>query len=81
MHVAPRNDHQDYLDALKDAVSMTAQMMPADEVLAVTAQFVGMIIAAQDRDTMTPDKAGAIVRRNIEIGNATCIAEYLKRDR
>lgn len=78
MSLTPRPDHNDFLDALKDAVSMTAQMMPAEEALAVASQFIGMMIAAMPAGN-TAEQAAEIVRRNIEVGNASCMAEYRKR--
>lgn len=43
------------------------------EILAVASQVVGMIIAYQDQQTTSVEKAMATVLANIEIGNQTSI--------
>ena len=53
--------------------------LPKEEVLAVAANMVGKIIALQDQRTMTPERAMAIVERNIEIGNRQ-IFELMQQD-
>lgn len=66
----PKPEHAKYLDDLK------AQMppdMPAQEILAITAQFVGQLIALQDQRIMTPDQAMQVVGQNIEIGNQAAL--------
>lgn len=63
---AVAKEDQDFLDALK------AQMppnMPAQRILAITSQFVGQLIALQDRRIITPEMALQVVQENIEIGN------------
>lgn len=65
--------HEAYLSELKACLGSSGKDIPVDELLAVTAQFVGMLIAHQDRRTMTPGDAMEIVIRGIETGNMTAI--------
>lgn len=69
----PDARHTAYLDQLKAALGDSGKDLPAEELLAVTSQFVGMLIAQQDQRRFTPDMVMAIVGRNIEIGNASAI--------
>lgn len=60
----------------KFMADLKAQMpadMPAQQILAVVSQFVGQLIALQDKRVMTPDVAMQIVGQNIEIGNQAAI--------
>lgn len=50
------------------------------DLLAVTANMVGKIIALQDGIHVSPDRAMRIVAKNIEHGNAQAIAERKKAD-
>ena len=47
--------------------------LPSDEVLALTANVVGMCLALQNQNTMTKERAWEIIGSNIEIGNKTAI--------
>lgn len=73
--IEPDARHTAYLDELKAALGNSGKDINAAELLAVTAQFVGMLIAQQDQRRMTPGMAMDIVANNIEIGNATALAE------
>lgn len=60
----------------KFMADLKAQMppdMPAQRILAITAQFVGQLIALQDQRKITPDMALQIVSENIEIGNRAAL--------
>lgn len=48
--------------------------LPAKELLAVTSNMVGKILAMQDQRTMTVAGAMEIVSRNIEEGNRQAVA-------
>lgn len=67
----PKPEHKKFMDDLKAQIPPE---MPAQEILAITSQFVGQLIAMQDQRIMTPDQAMQIVGQNIEIGNAAAIA-------
>lgn len=73
--VAPDARHTAYLNELKAALGNSGRDIDAAELLAVTSQFVGMLIAQQDQRRMTPSMAMDIVANNIEIGNASALAE------
>lgn len=62
-------DHA-FLTALKE--QMPAEM-PVQRILAITAQFVGQLIALQDESKITPDMAMQIVTENIVIGNQAAL--------
>lgn len=69
----PDARHTAYLDELKAALGNSGKDIPAEELLAVTSQFVGMLVAQQDQRRFSPAMVMEIVGRNIEIGNATAI--------
>ncbi len=69
----PDARHTAYLEELKAALGNSGKDLPAEDLLAVTSQFVGMLIAQQNQRRFTPDMVMAIVGRNIEIGNASAI--------
>lgn len=71
--VQPDARHEAYLDQLKAALGDSGKDLQAEDLLAVTSQFVGMLIAQQDQRRFTPAMCMAIVGRNIEIGNASAI--------
>ena len=48
--------------------------VPVDEMLAVTSNFVGKLVALQDQRKMSPALAMETVSRNIEEGNREAIA-------
>ena len=73
--IQPDARHEAYLAELKAALGSSGRDIDAAELLAVTAQFVGMLIAQQDQRRMTPAMAMEIVANNIEIGNATALAD------
>jgi hypothetical protein len=43
--------------------------LPADHILAITAQVLGMVIAMQDQRKYTSEMVMAIVSENIQVGN------------
>jgi hypothetical protein len=74
MKLKPANPaHEVAFQDLNALLAKHADEMTAEEMLAVAANLVGKLIALQDQRTMTPDRAMAIVARNIEIGNAQAI--------
>lgn len=62
----PKPEHEAFMTAMKETMPPD---MPAQEILAITSQFVGQLVALQDRRVMTPEMAMQIVSENIEIGN------------
>jgi hypothetical protein len=59
-----------FLKALKEQMPPD---MPAQRILAIVSQFVGQLIALQDKRVMTPDQAMRVVGENIEIGNRAAL--------
>lgn len=49
--------------------------LSAEIMLAMTSKAVGMLIAMQEPNLMTPDRALMIVQRNIEDGNAQMLTD------
>lgn len=49
--------------------------LPSEEVLALTANIVGMCLGMQNQLTMTHDRAWEIIARNIELGNQTVVSD------
>ena len=52
-------------------------VLPSDQVLAVLSQLVGMTLALQDQNTMTPDRGLLIIGKNIEIGNQMVVDDLV----
>jgi hypothetical protein len=73
--VTPNAGHAAYMDELKAALGNSGKDIDSAELLAITAQFVGMLIAMQDQRKMTPAMAMELVARNIEQGNASALAD------
>lgn len=69
----PDARHTAFLDQLKAALGDSGKDLPAEDLLAVASQFVGMLIAVQDQRRFTPSMAMDIIANNIEIGNASAI--------
>jgi menaquinone-dependent protoporphyrinogen IX oxidase len=67
--VAPSVEHHRLKADLDDVLKKYAEKMSSEEVLAVAAQIVGMVIAYQNQRTMTKSIAMEIVAMNIETGN------------
>jgi hypothetical protein len=63
-------EDQDFMDALK--AQMPANM-DAQRILAIVSQFVGQLIAMQDKRKFTPDMVMQVVSENIEIGNQAAL--------
>ena len=70
--VLPTPQHEAFMGDLKAAIARHPRLTPP-EMLALTAQLVGNLIALQDQRRMTPDMAIQLVSENIEIGNRAVI--------
>lgn len=79
--IGPNARHNAYLDQLKAALGDSGNDLPAEELLAVTSQFLGMLVALQDQRRFSADDVMEIVARNIEIGNANQISTALGQTR
>lgn len=63
------------MDKLKTVCieELKTDTLTAPEVLALSAQLVGMLIALQDQRRFTHDIVMSMIANNIEIGNAAAI--------
>ena len=72
----PTAAHLAFMNDLKGAIARHTNLN-AQEMLAVTAQLVGNLIALQDQRTMTPEMPMAVVSENIEVGNRVAVEGLL----
>ena len=73
--ITPSPEHE---VAYQEVISLMARHAPkvtAEQLLAIGANMLGKMIAAQDQRAMTPDKAMQIVALNIEEGNRQALDE------
>lgn len=75
--VEPSQLHDDLKDEIVELIRKHSERMSAVEVLAISAQLVGMGIAIQDQTQYTPEQIHDIVRKNIEMGNQSIIDDLL----
>lgn len=71
-NVEPTTRHHDLKIDLAALLRNYQDLAPV-EILAVSAQIVGMLIAIQDQRTVTPESAMKTVLVNIEMGNLSAI--------
>jgi hypothetical protein len=75
--VAPEPKHVAFRDDLVAVLRRHGGALEASEMLALAAHLVGQIIALQDQQTMSPERAMEIVARNIEQGNSEILSGLL----
>lgn len=76
--IEPTNAHQAlYLD-LSDLLRRHGESASALEILAISAQITGKLIALQDQTKVTKEVAMETVARNIELGNQQVIEALLQ---
>lgn len=73
--IEPNAAHRAYLEQLKAALGDTGKDLESDVLLAITAQFVGMLLANLDQRKYTPDLAMNLITENIVTGNQAAIAD------
>ena len=71
VHASFKKDLANFLETYDDKLS-------AEEMLAVTSQVVGMMVAMQDQTKSSVAKIMEVVSLNIQTGNAAAVAELLK---
>lgn len=54
-----------------------ASRLPADHMLAIGAQVIGVLVALQDQRKYTPEMVMAIVAENIEEGNKGMVSNLM----
>jgi hypothetical protein len=72
--VSPR--HKAFVEAIVKALQDDFSDLPAEEMLAVTCQIVGRMVALQDQRRFTPATVMQVVSDNIEAGNRDIIGEH-----
>lgn len=65
---APTEAHIAYMEALKQALTHVADT-PSQEILAIASQYLGMLLAGQDRTRYTAEQYFELIMNNIEMGN------------
>jgi hypothetical protein len=71
--IAPKPEHHAFFEGLKDAVRIQGKDLQAEELTAITAKFLGMLCAFNDRRKYTPSMLMDIVIRNLQVGNQEAI--------
>ena len=61
--------HKNFRDSLIECIEEHQDDLTSEEMLALTAHFLGQLLAGQDRRTMSIDRAVATIQQNIEQGN------------
>jgi hypothetical protein len=75
--VDPSEKHLKFRKALEGALSNGGAELQADEILAITAHFLGQLIALQDQRKYDSEMVMALVTSNIQQGNSEAIAKLL----
>jgi hypothetical protein len=68
----PTPEQRACMDDLRAVFNKHPSLTPP-QMLAITAQLVGNLIAFQNQLTMTPDMAMQLVAENIQVGNASAV--------
>lgn len=72
--------HQTFKRDVDKLLKKHAPRLPAQDLLAVASQIVGMLVALQDQRTMTPEMAMRIVAENVEAGNEEIVRNLSKSE-
>lgn len=75
--VKAKPQHVAFRKALERAIAEHGAELQAEEILAVTAHFMGQLIALQDQRKYTGEMVMALVTQNIERGNTEAIEKLL----
>lgn len=73
--IKPSAKHVSFRDDAIALLNKHAGGLDATEMLALSAHLVGQIIAMQDQQKVSCERALDIVGRNIEVGNAEVLAQ------
>jgi hypothetical protein len=71
--IAPNEKHLRFRKALENAIAQTGEELEAEELLAITAHFLGQLIACQDQRKFTTKIIMDLVSENIEQGNREAV--------
>lgn len=75
--IQPTARHLAFRKALENSIRDHGQELDALDLLAISAHFVGQLIALQDQRTMTPAMVIELVQSNIEQGNREVVEGLL----
>lgn len=76
--VKPRPEVEKFMGAILKASVDNAADLSAQEMLAVYAKLAGRTLAMLDQRKFTSEMGIAILRVNVEVGNAEVLAEVMK---
>jgi hypothetical protein len=76
-HLA-RPEHEVLYQELIELVNRHARHLSAAEILAVSANMVGKLLALQDQSSMTPHQGLELIGVNVEAGNRQAVDELRK---
>ena len=74
--ITPSAAQDAFMRSLKDTLRTSGNSLSPVEWLAITSQFLGILVAIQDQRKLTKDDVMAMVAANIEEGNRSYI-EFL----
>lgn len=69
----PGEAHREFNDAMKEVLGRFENRLGAMEMLAVASHLVGVLVALQDQNKVTPAMAMELVASNIQVGNAEAL--------
>lgn len=75
--VIANEQHKKFRKYLEGAIAMGAKDLPAEEILAITSNFLGQLIALQDKIRFTSEMVMEIVFENIQVGNQESVNQLL----
>lgn len=73
--VEPNLKHLRFRKALEGAIAQGGMDLPAEELLAITAHFLGQLVAMQDQRKYTSEMVMDLVLKNMEVGNSEVIQQ------
>lgn len=73
----PTAQHLAFRKALEAAIAQHGRELQAFELLAITSNLVGQLVALQDQRVMTPAMAMDLVAKNIASGNSQVMNSLL----
>lgn len=76
MILEPKGPHEQFYQIMARTMkSEPFASMPAEELLAVAANFLGKLCAYQDQRKFTQQQVMEIIIKNLELGNQQAVAE------
>lgn len=72
--IEPTPEHNAFVNELKAALGNSGKDLESDVLLALTAQFAGMLLAQLDQRKYTPSLAMDLITENLVAGNQAALA-------